>query len=282
MANETTYALISSQLPSIYEATMMYASETFVLPSIVTVYQDATGLSPRVFTEYSEGTAAIIAETADLSTQVFSRSVSATLTPVEVGASFFVTDSRAESDIVDVLADLSQHIGYTVFSKVESDLASLFNGFTAGTIGAASTALTWSHIFQARAVLAANRVPSPYNLVLSEYQWLDLASAANVAALSAPAPLRIRDDIQDAYHVATIGGDINVYTTPSIAAGTDVYGAMFSRRAIALDVRRRLRIEPERDASRRGTEVNATMVYAYGIVRPTWGVSIRSDGSAPA
>ncbi|RMG80836.1 MAG: hypothetical protein D6712_17365 [Chloroflexi bacterium] len=283
MANETTYALIQSLLPNIYEAAMMYAQQNFVMPQNVTVYSSATGKQPRVFSEYAGGSVIDnVGETTDLTYQAFSRSAIATITPKEIGASFLVTDLRMESDDVDVIADLTQHVSYTVFKQVEDDLVSTFASFTGGTVGAAGSALTWSRVFEARAILAANRVPPPYNLVLSEYQWLDLASAANIAALSAPAPLRIRDDIQDMYHVATIGGDISVFTTPSLTAGTAVSGGLFSPRAIALDVRRPFRLETERDASLRATEVNATMVYGYGLMRPSWGVTILSDGSAPS
>lgn len=58
-------------------------------------------------------------------------------------------------------------------------------------------------------------------------------------------------------------------------------GAMFSRDALAVDLRRPLRLEPERDASQRWTELNATMVYAKGGWRPERGVILKSDASTP-
>lgn len=69
-----------------------------------------------------------------------------------------------------------------------------------------------------------------------------------------------------------------VITTPG--AGYAV-GALFNREAMALDLRRSLRLEPERDASRRWTELNATMVYAVGQWRSDWGVQIQSLATAP-
>jgi len=281
MANETSHALISALLPDVYEAALMYAQASFVMPQLVTVYTDQTGMQARIFSEYSPGTVGVgLAETSDLSRQAFERSTLATLTPAEIGTQFLVTDRRVDSDDVDVLADLAQHIGYTIFRQVESDLLSHFASFTGGTIGAASEPLTWAKVYAARALLAGANVPPPYHLVLSEYQYYALATAANIAALTAAAPLRVRDDIQSRYYVASIG-DIDIYTTSMIAEGTDVYGGMFSRGALALDIRRAMRIELQRDASLRATEVNATMVYAHGLRRPAWGVAIRSDGSAP-
>lgn len=67
-------------------------------------------------------------------------------------------------------------------------------------------------------------------------------------------------------------------TTPGAGYAT---GAIFNREALALDLRRSLRIEPERDASRRHTELNATMVYAVGQWRSDWGVQIQSLATAP-
>lgn len=281
MANETTYALISSLLPDVYEAALMYAQESFIMPQLVTVYTDQTGMQARIFSEYAAGTVATgLTETTDLTTQAFTRSTLATLTPGEIGTQFVVTDRRVSSDDVDVLADLSQHIGYTIFQQIEQDLLSHFADFTGGSIGTASNPLTWGHIYAARARLAAANVPPPYNLVLSEYQYYDLATAANIASLTAAAPLRVRDEIQSRYYVAS-AGDIDIFTTSALAAGTDVKGGMFSRGALALDIRRAMRIELQRDASLRATEVNATAVYAHGLRRADWGVTITSDGSAP-
>ena len=61
----------------------------------------------------------------------------------------------------------------------------------------------------------------------------------------------------------------------------DFVGAVFPRNAIALDWRRRPRVEPERDASRRGWEFNMSSVYAHGVWRPALGVQFIFDASAP-
>src|SRR5690606_22113124 len=100
------------------------------------------------------------------------------------------------SDVVDVMGDLTQHIGYTVGKQVEKDLCSNFNAFTGGTVGTGGSALTWADVYRARARLAAASVPGPYTLVLHEYQYYDLATAANIASLSLGGPLRVRNEIQ--------------------------------------------------------------------------------------
>ena len=61
----------------------------------------------------------------------------------------------------------------------------------------------------------------------------------------------------------------------------DFHGGVFPRPAIAIDWRRRVRVEPERDASRRGWELNMSAVYAHGVWRPTRGVEMYFDATAP-
>lgn len=76
-------------------------------------------------------------------------------------------------------------------------------------------------------------------------------------------------------------------TTPSVTLAVTqegknyAQGGMFTRDALAIDLRRPMRIEPERDASMRWTELNTTMVYASGKWRPERGVILRSDASTP-
>lgn len=69
------------------------------------------------------------------------------------------------------------------------------------------------------------------------------------------------------------------HTTPGVA---NAVGGMFNRNALAFDVRRGLRIEPFRDPSLRSTELNATMIYAYGAWRPEFGIQLVSDATDPS
>lgn len=287
MANESTYALISSFIPDIWEAALMHVKESFFMPSVVESFNDQMGMQARKSTEYSAGTVSTgLGETDDLDSerQAISRSALSTLTPAEIGTQYLITDRRMRTDDVDnVMADAAEIIGYAVGQQVEQDLVGNFSSFTGGTIDNTDGTLTWANIYNARALLAAAAVPGPYNLVLHEYQWLDLANEANIVGISNAAPLRIRDEIQSRYYIGSVG-DMNIYTTGTevISAGTAVNAGLFSRRALAFDLRVPLMIEPERDASLRATELNASMIYAHGTWRPSWGVTIISDASAPS
>jgi hypothetical protein len=67
----------------------------------------------------------------------------------------------------------------------------------------------------------------------------------------------------------------------AVDSGVDFRGAVFPRSAIAIDWRRPIRVEPERDASRRGTEFNMSAIYAHGVWRANLGVQMIFDAAAP-
>lgn len=286
MAGETLYSGVSSLLPDAYEAALMWAQENLVMPQAVATFTNMRGKVPRKFTEYSAGTVIdSIAEATDVTFQTFDYASLATLTPKEVASGYFIGDARLESelDTIDIMSDLVQHIQQNVFGTVEANLAAHLASLTAGTVGTAGSALTWQNIYNARAILRANGIPGPYNVVLHEYQYIDLATAANIAGIASAGPLRIRDDIQNTYYVGSTG-DMNFYTIglTAITAGTAVKGGIFNPMAIGFDVRRPFRLEMERDASKRGLEIIQSIIYASGVVRADWGVTLLSDASAPS
>lgn len=285
MANESRYGHVSQFIPDIWEAVLMFLEARFVMPSLVTVFT-ARGWMNRNVTEYQENNVTEnLGELQDLTPTLLERDLLAQLVPQEVGTQYLLTDRRIEGDDTDVIADVARKIGYEMGKAVERNLLEDLARTTGGSVGSAGSALTWGDIYAARARLAANNVPAPYSVVLHEYQWLDLATAANIAgtgsAAANNAALRIRDEIQSQYYVGSIG-DMNFFTSTlvPIDSNDDATGGMFGRSAIALDLRRGLRVEPERDASLRATEWNATMVYAHGLWRPSHGVRIISDATA--
>ncbi len=92
---------------------------------------------------------------------------------------------------------------------------------------------------------------------------------------------------QDVPQMTLYDNSLTGGTSPSVSIATTVQGrnyaraGMFNRDALAFDLRRGLRVEAERNASLRATELNATMVYAHGVWRATHGVIIKSDASMP-
>jgi hypothetical protein len=283
----SSYASVSALVPIIFQAVLDYAKENFFMPNLVVNYNDQQGMQVRTFRTYpSSGTVwNSMVETVDMTAQDFNYTSLATITPKEVGYRIDALDQRLATDGklgVDEMADIAREFTYKIFKQVEVDLLSNFSAFTLGTVWAGTTAstagtLTWGNIYAARSLLEKNKIPGPYYAVVDNYHYHYLATAANIAGLTNAAPLNIRNDIQTNYLVTQVTNDMFLYTSPNIGTTTAAQYNMgvYSKPAIALDIRRGFRIEPQRDASFRLTELNATMWYGAGLIQPTWGALLR-------
>lgn len=290
MTPMNTYSDISAIVQAIQEDAVFIDRDTNLMAddNIVTVYRDRSGMAPRKNYQYNSGTAKDIGETDDLTSEAFTPSELSTLTPSEIGLQFFLTDQRIETESVEsIRSDAAQELGFAARDKVESDMLSEFTNFTGGTVGAAGTVITWGYVFAA-ATLARAKMKNramPLSCVLHEYQWHVLAKATSVAGITlASVPERLVGSGGNWYVGTVKGTGINFYSTTNITIDTDgdAIGGMFARPAVALDWRRAIRIEPERDASRRGWELNMSGVYAHGVWRPTYGIKMLFDAATPS
>lgn len=279
MAQINTFSDISTYVNNILEASLLIARENAVMPALVQNFS-AVGENPRKVYQYGTVTINDIGESDDLQSQAFTPSLLSTLTPAEAGAQYFLTDRRIASDWSAVRADASQDLGQAMGEKIDKDLLGLFGSLTAGTVGAAGSNMGWATFFAGISILRAKLAPMPYTCVLQPYQWhcMGTAIAPGVTVTNSPA---LQDEFTRQFFVGNVSG-VDIFLDGNIAEGTSVFGAIFSRQAMALDTRRAPRIEYERDASRRGFELNASMVYAKGTWRPLFGVAINTAGTAPA
>ena len=287
MAQINTYADVSALAQGVQEDAVFIERDTNFMSTIVTVFGNMSGMNTRTNYQYNNGTAKDIGETDDLTSDAFAPSALSTLTPSEIGEQFFITDLRMETDLPEnIRGDAAAELGYAARDKVETDLLGEFANLTGGTIGAAGTVITWGYVFAAATVTRAKikNKGAALNFVCHEYQWHVLAKATSVAGITlAQVPERVVG--AQGWYVGTVqGANINVYTTTNITidGNGDARGAMFAKPAIALDWRRAVRIEPERDASRRGWELNMSAVYAHGVWRPTYGVQMLFDAATPS
>lgn len=277
-----TYSDITSFVTTIFEDAMFVARENNLMAPLVTQFS-GQGMADRKVQVYGTGTVASIGETDDLASQSFTPTALSTLSPGEVGLQFFLTDQRLESDPFGVRSDAAAELGAAMAAKIESDLLGKFSSLTAGTVGQAGSTITWAKFFAMESILRKSYAPPPYVCVLHPYQWWRLANAASIAATTQPASPAFQDEVTRRYFVGNVGG-VDIFTSGNISvdASDDAYCAMFARPAIALDTRRAPRLETERDASRRGWELNMTAVYAYGTWRPAFGVTGVFDAATPS
>lgn len=283
----SSYTAVSALIPYIFQGVLDYAKESFFMANLVTVFNDRGGMEVRSFREYSSsGTITnSLSETVDMAAQDFNYVASGTVTPKEVGYRLDAYDQRVNTDGdmgVQFVADASAEIAYKIMKQPEVDLLAGFSAFTLGTVWAGSTAgtagtLNWGNLYAARATLVKNKIPGPYFAVVDPFHYHYLASQANIVGIANAAPLSIRETIQSQYLVTQVDNDLFLYTSPNVGTTTAAQYNMgvFTRQSIVLDIRRGLRIEPQRDASARLTELNSTMVYGTGVIRPSFGVLLR-------
>lgn len=274
MANESTYAGIAGLVANVYELALLTAQEGNVIAPFVTTFT-AEGSAPRVFGSYSGGTFAAVAESADMTQQAFNASAGGTLTPSVYGQMALLTTRRLRSDPANAQADAGRYLGETAAAHIDTNLAGLFSSLTGGTVGTAGGTITWANIFRAQAYLRTNKVFGTYACVLHPVQWYYLTSATT----GVPTLMQntsIAESFVGGFYQASFGG-IDFFVDANIASGTAAVAGMFAKPAIALDVRQSFAIAPQWNASYSGNgawELNASMEYAYGVFRPTYGVQM--------
>ena len=276
-----TEADIAAFVNPIFEDALFVARDNNLMLPLVKKFDDRTGVAVRQNSQYGTATMNAIGETDDLVSQAFTPSSIATLTPSEFGAQFFVTDLREESDPFQVRADAAMELGMAAAQSVESNLVSQFSSLTGGTVGAAGTVMAMGHFFAMLTLLRNQFAPGPYAFVCHPFQWHALAKAVLPPGTVTNAP-NFQDELLRKFWVGTIG-PVDIFTSSNISidSSDDAYCAMFSPTAIGFDTRRALRIAPQRDESRRGLELNASMVYAKGVWRPKFGVKGLFDAAVP-
>jgi len=279
-----TEADISSIVNTIYGDAMLLAREQTVMYPIVKTFNDQAGLAPRKNTKYGGATFNQVQETDDLASQAFTPSVDQTLTPYEYAAQYFITDSRVETDPYSVRSDAATDLGQALGVKVDTLLVSTFGSFTGGSIGTAAARgdnFTWYQFYGGIALMRRALAPRPWVAVLSPEQWACLGTAVAPGITVTNSPY-IQDEVLRQYFVGNVGG-VDIFIDANIGTATSaVKAGMFSPLAVGLDWRRAPRLEPERDASRRGFELNMSAVFAYGVWRPQFGVVLTSAGTIPA
>ena len=279
----TQYTSISSFVAGIYEDSVLVAREAGLMPPLVSRYS-AQGRMVRTFSTRPEVSYESVADAVDYSNPTtFGKSSVGTLTPAEVIAQFILTDANIESDPDNARNQAAQELGEAAAKKVDTDLLTVFSSFTVDT-DTANSAFSSTIMADAISRLRAAYAPTgALRAVLHPYHWHDVFIETGVPAATYANKDEMTTQALRDYWMANYLG-VPVYTSANIGVdgNDDAISAVFAPQAIALDIRRAYRVEPERDASLRAWELNATMVYAVGLgERPTWGVKITADATAP-
>jgi hypothetical protein len=281
MANETTSSTLSELYTNITQEAIFTFQETSVMRPLVTLYPLMGSGKVAEVPVYPAISAAAVNEATDLSNTAVNPT-SATITASEVGVMTTLTDLGANSASRNVGADIGKLFGEAIAKKVDTDLVGLFSSFTTNTAGAAGTELTADLLFKAQAQLRTLSVPAPYYAVFHPKALFNLKKTLTQAGYgtSSYAMSEIGNEALRNGYIGRIAGiDVFENANLSIDGSDDSVGGVFHPASIGLAMKEDFKVETQRDASLRATEIVASIVYGKAVVKESFGVAVTTDAA---
>ena len=281
MANETTSSTLSELFTNITQEAIFTFQETSVMRPLVTLYPIVGSGKTVEVPVYPAITASAVNEATDL-TNTAVNPTSETITASEVGVMTTLTDLARDSASRNVGADIGKLFGEAIAKKVDTDLATLLDSFTATLDSGGGVELTADKLFQAQATLRLLNVPAPYYGVFSPKAVFNLKKTLTQAGYntSSHAISDIGNEALTNGYVGRVAGiDIFENANISINANDDSAGGVFHPMALGLALKEDFKVETQRDASLRGTEIVASICYGTGVIKNNYGVRVISDSA---
>ena len=271
----TTSTTLDDLFVNIVAQARFTAEEQSLMMGLVTNYniQAQAGKTIQV-PKYPAIAAADLTEGTDMSSTTVSTS-SVSVTVGEVGAQVLLTDMATYGD-GNPAVELGTVLGNAIATKIDTDLIALFDGFS-GSIGAAGSEITVADLFKAAATLRANKVTGAIAAVVHPFVAYQLKANLTNTFANPNGGDSQNEAMRNAY-VGQIAG-MNIYESANIVVDGDgdSIGAVFAPEALAIALKKDFNIEPQRDASLRAFELNATAVYGVGELDDSFGVKMTFD-----
>ena len=195
-----------------------------------------------------------------------------------------LTDLARESSSRPIAQDIGRVFGEAIAKKVDTDLVSLFGSFASGNdLGSAGTELTADLLLQAEATLRALNVPKPYVAVFHPKAMFNLKktlTSAGYVASQAPAISSVGENVFNSGFVGSMFG-IDLYENANITINSadDSVGAVFHPISLGLAIKEDFKIETQRDASLRATEIVGSIMKGQGVIKDNYGCAITVDSA---
>lgn len=279
MANETTSSTLSELFTNITQEAIFTFQETSVMRPLVTTYPISGSGKTIEVPVYPTISASAVNEASDLSNTAVNPT-SATITASEVGVMTTLTDLARDSASRNVAADIGKLFGEAIAQKVDTDLVGLFVNFTTNEVGGAAVELDADLIFKAVAKLRMLNVPAPLYGVFHPRAVYNLKKTLTQAGYntSANAISELGNEILRNNFIGTVAG-VQIFENANITpdANDDAYGAVFHPASLGLALKEDFKVETQRDASLRATEVVASIVYGKGAIKESYGCAVITD-----
>ena len=290
----TTTTELADTIPTVIEEARHTAQHKAIMASAVWKITKQQGDGSTVNVPYwGEVTAAGLTEGVDMTNSSAMEDTNVQITPAEVGVKIILTDKLVRDNMNDVKAAAGKILGNAMEKKRDQDLLALFSSATTDLGGSAD--LTMGFVAASRALLAGNATtvggpaPLPYVCVHHPFVLLDLVDVVTPivpTAASLAIGTSLTDNILLNYTIGRLfgmpileDGNITIDGTPDARGGVFAAG---TGGGIILATANEWSVEPQRDASLRGWELNIVGEYGVGVYLAGWIVSLNSDATTPA
>jgi len=290
----TTLAELGDTIPTVIEEAMFTAQHKAIMRALAWNIRKGKGTNVNV-PYFNEATASQLTEAVDMTASQTMQDTNVQIVPYEVGLKIILTDNVLEDDNEDLKRAAGVLLGDGFEKKRDQDLLGQLDDATT-SLAASANALTLGHIAAARATLMGNATtaggpaPTPYACVIHPYQELDIVDiltplVPSVSSVVGGVAGGIADEVLRRYSVG------RVFDIPVIADGNMALTAVAAKGGVFASGKRggliyvsarEPSVEPERDASLRGWELNYVGRYGVGEYLPGWIVELFADATAPA
>jgi N4-gp56 family major capsid protein len=274
ITNTTT---LNDLLPSIVAEALFVASEKSIMRGLVRNYTLAAGQGKTVTVPiYPKQTAAALTEGTAPSFTAISTD-GATLTVSEVGLTAQISDLAIMASSSNVISDIGRLFGEAIARKMDTDLLALANGLSQ-TIGGVSVTADAAKLFQMIAKLRSQGYDTSNDcaIVLHPNVAYDVASALT-STFAAPASMIGNDALRNGF-MGTLGG-VPVYQSSLVAQSSassnatgDYANMLIHKDAFGLAMMQDIRIESQREATKRGFDLVGSAIYGVGELYDAAGV----------
>jgi len=275
-------------LTNILQEAVFTAQEKSIAGSLFTVYDMTSipGLTAQIPVYPS-----IAAQEPGQTDEVTDTSVSLstiTIAASEIGARVDVSDLLAESTARNMGSDVGQLLGSAIGEKIDSNAFGVFTeaNITTNVVGTSTGEITPETLLQAvyklRNVNAPTDIAGDYFCVLHPGQAFNIAKVLTQAGYAASVAPHVSDVGNELLSSSAYVGrlfNVKIFQSTTIAADSanGAFGAVFSPLAFAHVLKRPLRLETQRDASKRSTEYVATTARGNGILKESYACLVRGD-----
>ena len=214
-----------------------------------------------------------------------------TLTGTRHGALIFLSDRLIDQNVESVAAESGGMLGNSVGRLLESDIVTLYDGFSTSQPGAGNAA-SILHLGWANAYLRTDNntsfgaAPERPNAVLHPEQirrlWQDVSgiqAAGSVGLAAQPIPEGMTEDVVK----ETLTG-IKIMESGVISrdGSGDAKGGIFAKQALWVAMEQEYKAAIQRDESLFGEELVGSAVWGEGEAVDTWGYELYSAADANA